>query len=170
VKIQIEFNPIHVKEYRLIGYENRLLNAEDFKDDKKDAGELGAGHTVTALYEIVPTENGENKRVKLKYQSPNQQSTDELATIKFRYKQPSETTSKLITQTISNTKNVFENTSSDFQFSSAVASFGMLLKNSKYKNKISYDKVLEIAKSSKGNDDFGYRAEFIQLVELASQL
>lgn len=170
VKIQIEFNPLHVKKYRLIGYENRLLNEEDFEDDKKDAGELGAGHTVTALYEIVPAESGEKRKSKLKYQTTNRQLTDELATIKFRYKLPKETSSKLITKTIPNVKNVFENTSFNFQFSSAVASFGMLLKNSKYKNEISYAEILKIAKSSKGEDTFGYRAEFIQLVELASQL
>lgn len=174
VKIQIEFNPTHVKSYRLIGYENRLLNNEDFKDDKKDAGELGAGHTVTALYEIVPTTNIQMGPTTLKYQTVNVASTtslsNELATVKFRYKKPNEDTSKLIVKTIPTSAEAFNTTTANFKFSSAVAGFGMLLKDSEHKGNLTYTEVLKIAKTGKGIDEHGYRSEFIRLIGLAEHL
>ena len=174
VKIQIEFNPTHVKEYRLIGYENRLLNNEDFQDDKKDAGELGAGHTVTALYEIVPTNNDQLGPVSLKYQTVNLASSNslnsELATVKFRYKKPDENKSKLIVKTIPTSVEAFNNTSENFKFSSAVAGFGMLLTDSEYKGDLSFNDISAMAKIGKGNDEHGYRSEFIRLIDLAEHL
>ncbi|SNS56908.1 Ca-activated chloride channel family protein [Ekhidna lutea] len=173
VKIQVEFNPNVVQAYRLIGYENRLLNDEDFNDDKKDAGELGSGHTVTALYEIIPV-GVESEFVKdidpLKYQSNEQKvtnSTDELLTVKFRYKEPDGSKSKLITQVV---ENEIRKSSDNLDWSMAVAGFGMLLRDSEYKNDLSYADVLSLAKKSKGEDGFGYRAEFIELVDLASRM
>ena len=174
VKIQIEFNPTHVKEYRLIGYENRLLNNEDFEDDKKDAGELGAGHTVTALYEIVPTNNDQLGPVSLKYQTVNLASSNslnsELATVKFRYKKPDENKSKLIVKTIPTSVEAFNNTSENFKFSSAVAGFGMLLTDSEHKGDLSFNDISAMAKIGKGNDEHGYRSEFIRLIDLAEHL
>lgn len=171
VKIQIEFNPAYVKEYRLVGYENRLLNEEDFEDDKKDAGELGAGHTVTALYEIVPVRGNADSSRKLRYQQsdvlPGASTTNELATIKFRYKKPDGDKSILMTETIPNTALALAQNSDDFRFSAAVAGFGMLLRNSEYKGSITYDEVLSMARGAKGTDSDGYRAEFIRLVELS---
>lgn len=170
VKIQVEFNPAVVQGYRLIGYENRQLNDEDFNDDKKDAGELGSGHTVTALYEIIPVGTKSNfiKDIDpLKYQSSDNgiiANTNELLTVKFRYKQPDGDQSKLITETV---KNSIEKSSANLDWSMAVAGFGMLLRDSEYKGDLSYTSVSELAKSSKGIDAFGYRAEFIQLVDLA---
>ncbi len=178
VKIQVEFNPAKVKAFRLVGYENRILNHEDFNNDKKDAGEIGAGHTVTALYEIIPA--GSDEVVggvdPLKYQqatavTPSAAATDEMLTIKFRYKKPKEDTSILITRTLADDKGAGTGiTSDDFRFASAVASFGMLLRNSEFKGDASYDKVLELARGAKGKDDEGYRAEFIRLVEAAKLL
>jgi Ca-activated chloride channel family protein len=171
VKIQIEFNPAYVKEYRLVGYENRLLNEEDFEDDKKDAGELGAGHSVTALYEIVPAGNSDDKYRKLRYQQSDllQMSSvnNELATIQLRYKKPDADKSILMTEVINYESKSIHETSENFRFSSAVAGFGMLLRNSEYKGNIDYDEVLALARSSKGDDKDGYRAEFIRLVELS---
>jgi Ca-activated chloride channel family protein len=171
VKIQIEFNPAYVKEYRLVGYENRLLNEEDFDNDKKDAGELGAGHTVTALYEIVPANGIDIDSRRLKYQQSevlsNVSENNELATIKFRYKKPDSDNSLLITEIIPNTRKALTQTSENFRFSAAVAGFGMLLRNSEFKGNISHDHVLALARASKGVDKDGYRAEFIRLVELS---
>jgi Ca-activated chloride channel family protein len=171
VKIQIEFNPAIVKEYRLVGYENRLLNEEDFEDDKKDAGEMGAGHTVTALYEIVTTNRHTDYVRKLKYQPseviPDAPQTGELATIKFRYKKPDGDKSILKTEVIPQLAEPASETSDNFRFSAAVAGFGMLLRNSEYKGTINYDKVLSLARGAKGYDKDGYRAEFIRLVELS---
>ncbi|WP_420576981.1 YfbK domain-containing protein [Ekhidna sp.] len=173
VKIQVEFNPAVVQAYRLIGYENRLLNDEDFNDDKKDAGELGSGHTVTALYEIIPV-GVESAFVKdidpLKYQSNDQKttsSTDELLTVKFRYKEPDGSKSKLITQVV---ENEIRKSSNNLDWSMAVAGFGMLLRDSEYKGKLAYEDILSLARSAKGKDDFGYRAEFIELVDLTSRM
>lgn len=173
VKIQVEFNPTVVQAYRLIGYENRLLNDEDFNDDKKDAGELGSGHTVTALYEIIPV-GVESEFVKdidpLKYQSNDQKvisSTDELLTVKFRYKEPDGSTSKLITKVV---ENEIRKSSNNLDWSMAVAGFGMLLRDSEYKGDLAYEAILSLAKSSKGEDEFGYRAEFIELVDLAKSM
>jgi len=172
VKIQIEFNPAYVKEYRLVGYENRLLNEEDFDNDKKDAGEMGAGHTVTALYEIVPTVKGTNYQRQLKYQQSEvireASGNNELATIKFRYKRPEGEKSILMTETIPHSALSPGQTSDNFRFSAAVAGFGMLLRESEFKGSIDYNTVLSMARSAKGRDDDGYRAEFIRLVELSN--
>jgi Ca-activated chloride channel homolog len=182
VKIQVEFNPAKVQAYRLIGYENRLLQDRDFNDDKKDAGELGAGHSVTALYEIIPA--GVESDVKLpevdelKYQqntvdrsSPsNEYQSNELMLVKLRYKNPNETTSKLISQPIVDRAVRLENASANFRFSAAVAGFGMLLRDSEYKGSIDFDTILRLANQSKGEDKEGYRAEFIRLVENSKQL
>jgi Ca-activated chloride channel family protein len=171
VKIQIEFNPAFVKEYRLVGYENRLLNEEDFENDKKDAGEMGAGHTVTALYELVTTNRHTDYVRKLKYQPteviPEVPQSGELATIKFRYKKPDGNKSILITEVIPQRIQPVSETSDNFRFSAAVAGFGMLLRDSEYKGTINNDQVLSLARGSKGYDKDGYRAEFIRLVELS---
>lgn len=174
VKIQAEFNPQFVKAYRLVGYENRILNNEDFNDDKKDAGEIGSGHTVTAIYEIIPFDSKEeiSKVDALKYQKDHDpldisDVQNEVLTIKFRYKNPKETQSNLITKVVSSKETPLLETSNACKFSIAVAEFGMILRNSEFKGTSNYDEILEVAKSAKGNDDEGYRAEFIRLVELA---
>lgn len=173
VKLQLEFNPNKVESYKLIGYENRLLNAEDFNDDTKDAGELGAGHTVTALYEIVLKGEGTAPSVDtLRYQkltelAPKTVPSEELLTVKFRYKKPNEETSKLIVNHLTNQSVSLAKTSNNFRFSAAVAEFGLLLRNSKYKANANYKQVVELAKASKGTDEHGYRAEFIRLVEMS---
>ena len=173
VKFQLEFNPKQVKSYRLVGYENRLLNDEDFNDDTKDAGEMGAGHTVTALYEIIPAgAESETPSVDpLKYQDSKPVSgkySDELLTIKLRYKAPKGDKSKLLEQPVKN--KVIRNTSDNFRFSAAVASFGMLLRKSEFMGNSTIQSVLDLAKSAKGTDEEGYRAEFIQLVKTADDL
>jgi len=175
VKLQIEFNPNKVKAYRLVGYENRLLNKEDFNDDKKDAGELGAGHTVTAIYEIIPAGSSElvASTDALKYQEtkPNPESvSSEVMTIKFRYKEPKESTSKLITHIVLDKKNAFDAAGENCKFSVAVAEFGMLLRDSKFKGNSDFKSIMTMAKNAKGTDDEGYRAEFIKLVEVAELL
>lgn len=176
VKIQVEFNPTKVKAYRLIGYENRLMRNEDFNDDKKDAGELGAGHTVTALYEIIPTDSDEEvpNIDPLKYQQTKvntvASNSDEILTVKFRYKKPDGDVSKLIEKPLLDKMVTWEYTSDNFKFSAAVAAFGMLLRDSEYKGNITYNDILKIAKSSKGEDKEGYRSEFITLVEKAKLL
>ncbi|MBV6486027.1 MAG: hypothetical protein KFKLKKLM_02658 [Flavobacteriales bacterium] len=173
VKLQLEFNPNKVESYKLIGYENRLLNAEDFNDDTKDAGELGAGHTVTALYEIVLKGEGIAPSVDpLRYQkltelAPKTVPSEELLTVKFRYKKPNEETSKLIVNHLTDHSVSLAKTSNNFRFSAAVAEFGLLLRNSKYKANANYKQVVELAKASKGTDEHGYRAEFIRLVEMS---
>ncbi|MEM9719247.1 MAG: VWA domain-containing protein [Bacteroidota bacterium] len=176
VKLQLEFNPQFVKGYRLIGYENRRLAAQDFNDDTKDAGELGSGHTVTALYEIVPP-NAKTEIAsvdELKYQQPakedNSPSEGELLTVKFRYKQPDGDKSKLIEHPVANNARKFDKTTEDFRFSLAVASFGMLLRDSEFKGDATYDAVISWAKGSKGKDAEGYRAECIRLMEKAKLL
>ena len=173
VKFQLEFNPKQVKSYRLVGYENRLLNDEDFNDDTKDAGEMGAGHTVTALYEIIPAgADSETPSVDpLKYQDSKPVSgkySDELLTIKLRYKDPKGDKSKLLEQPVKN--KVIRNTSDNFRFSAAVASFGMLLRKSEFMGNSTIKSVLDLAKSAKGTDEEGYRTEFIQLVKTADDL
>lgn len=176
VKLQIEFNPIHVRSYRLIGYENRKLNNEDFDDDKKDAGELGSGHTVTALYEIVPAtlEDTTLTTNTLKYQaSPlvnKHVNSSEILTVKFRYKHPKEEKSLLITQAVPATFTPFEQATDNLKFASAVIEFGMLLRQSDYLGEASFDQAIKIAKKAKGKDKEGYRAEFIKLVETAELL
>ena len=170
VKLQIEFNPGKVKAYRLIGYENRMLKKEDFNDDKKDAGELGAGHTVTALYELVMADSQEEVTGKvddLKYQKKQAVESDEVMTVKLRYKPPKENVSKLITHIVSKIDN---KPSQNFEFASSVAELGLLLRDSKFKAQSSYDYVIKRAKASKGKDDDGYRAEFIRIAESAQVL
>ncbi len=176
VKIQIEFNPANVKAYRLIGYENRVLNKEDFDDDTKDAGELGPGHTVTALYEIVPVSSNAkiNKTKDLKYQQTTfngiSEFKDELMTLKFRYKPPKEKKSILIEHIVKNNVTDLEETSNNFRFSASVAAFGMLLRDSKYKGNISYKDIKKLAEASKGKDTNSYRKEFISMIRTAGDL
>lgn len=179
VKIQIEFNPEVVKEYRLLGYENRALKREDFNNDKVDAGDIGAGHTVTALYELVLQNNGSSRIDPLRYQQKVKtvgqaisQGSDELAFIKFRYKALNAAKSKLITRAIHNPQQVsaFENASSDFRFAVTVAEFGEVLRQSKYVETVDYNAMIKHALEAKGTDTFGYRSEFIQLLRLASTL
>jgi Ca-activated chloride channel family protein len=175
VKFQLEFNPARVKAYRLIGYENRLLNDEDFNDDKKDAGEMGAGHTVTALYEIIPAGSKEHAGSidPLKYQVNATMETvkadpkAELLTVKLRYKQPEGSTSILYEKPVKGEVYDLDATSANFRFSASVAAFGMLLRNSEFKGNASYEKVLNLARGAKGLDEEGYRAEFVQLVRTA---
>ncbi|MBI4725833.1 von Willebrand factor type A domain-containing protein [candidate division TA06 bacterium] len=176
VKIQVEFNPARVKAYKLIGYENRLLNKEDFNDDKKDAGELGSGHTVTALYEIIPA--GSQEEVPgvdpLKYQETKVSSaaskSPELMTVKLRYKLPAENESKLISKVIMDRNGEIAESSEDFRFAAAVAEFGLLIRDSEFKGKSSYGQALALARGAKGQDKEGYRAEFIKLAETARLL
>ena len=171
VKLQLEFNPAKVKAYRLIGYENRMLKKEDFADDTKDAGELGAGHTVTALYEIIPF--GSNEEVPgaddLRYQdnkiSPSAFKNKEILTLKLRYKKPDGRKSRLIVHPLQDKNVVLARASDNFKFSAAVAAFGMLLRDSEFKGDVDYERVLGLAREGKGKDFFGYRTEFIQLVE-----
>jgi len=179
VKLQIEFNPAKVKSYKLIGYENRMLEDRDFNDDTKDAGELGSGHTVTALYEIVLAGSGDKldedeiQRPEidpLKYQhseiKPEAFETDEVLTVKFRYKKPDGDRSKLLSATVVDSDIELSETSDNFRFSAAVASFGMILRDSDLQGDSSLDMVIEMAKESKGRDNEGYRAEFIRIVEM----
>jgi len=178
VKLQIEFNPAKVQGYRLIGYENRMLAKEDFNDDKKDAGELGSGHTVTALYEVIPVgvESDFLKEVDpLKYQKnvvplSKSSQTDEILTVKFRYKAPDGDVSKLIEHPVKDKQISIAKTSDNFRFAASVAQFGMLLRNSEFKSDASYSDVLNLARKAKGNDEEGYRSEFIRLVESAQLL
>lgn len=173
VKLQIEFNPAKVQGYRLIGYENRMLAKEDFNDDKKDAGELGSGHTVTAIYEVIPVgvKSSFLKDVDaLKYQkdiTPLSKTTrnEEMLTVKFRYKAPDGDVSKLIEHPVNDKQLSISKTSDNFRFAAAVAQFGMLLRNSEFKSNASYNSVLELARKARGADDEGYRSEFIRLVE-----
>ncbi len=178
VKFQLEFNPQRVKAYRLIGYENRLLNDEDFNDDKKDAGEMGAGHTVTALYEIIPA--GSKEKIMdiddLKYQNrPERDKVEpdmnaELLTIKLRYKKPGGFKSILIKRPVKGKLYTVDEVSDNFRFSAAVAGFGMLLRNSEYKGNFLVDDVLSLARSGRGEDEEGNRGEFIKLVKTADAL
>jgi Ca-activated chloride channel family protein len=176
VKIQIEFNPAQVAGYRLIGYENRLLAAEDFNDDTKDAGEIGAGHTVTALYEIVPTgvELPGRDVDELKYQTPRKRSgaagSGELMTLKLRYKQPDGDTSQLIEVPVRDSGASYAKASDDFKFAASVAAFGMILRDSPHKGSASYAGVIELAGEGVGEDPHGYRAQFIELVKKAQAL
>ena len=170
VKIQIEFNPKHVQAYRLIGYENRRLKAEDFKNDAIDAGELGSGHTVTALYEIIPVGVDSDfvpsdlKYTKVKTDNEGQYN-EELATIKFRYKKPDGEKSIEMIKTIADQAVTLAQSSKDFKFSSAVAWFGLKLRDSKYISEKSTDAIKSLAQSGLSYDEDGYKAEFIRLVE-----
>jgi len=172
VKIQVEFNPSRVSSYRLIGYENRALSHRDFNDDTKDAGEIGAGHTVTALYEIVPAGTEVQPMVDpLKYQPERGPADpiDELLTVKLRYKQPDGDTSKLIQEPVTDRGDDGDATA-DFRFASAVAGFGMLLRKSKHSGTATFDSILKQAEGARGQDDHGYRREFTDLVRKAAGL
>ncbi|MCP4203279.1 MAG: DUF3520 domain-containing protein, partial [bacterium] len=176
VKIQVEFNPARVKGYRLIGYENRRLRDQDFNDDTKDAGELGAGHSVTVLYEIVPA--GSDERLagidELKYQESRLsrvgRSSNELLTVKLRYKAPDSDTSQLVSRPLEDERIPLARASEDFRFAAAVAEFGMLLRDSELKADASYESVLESARAALASDDGGYRSEFLELAEQARLL
>ncbi|MBD3413109.1 MAG: DUF3520 domain-containing protein [Candidatus Aminicenantes bacterium] len=176
VKIQVEFNPAKVNAYRLIGYENRILDKEDFADDTKDAGELGSGHTVTALYEVIPYGSKEEvAEIKdLKYQDvkidPKAFRSPEVMTVKLRYKQPDGNKSRLIQVPVTDDETRLEQTSVDFKFSAAVAEFGMLLRDSEFKGSTDFESILRLAQDGKGRDLHGYRAEFIKLVEMCQLL
>jgi Ca-activated chloride channel homolog len=177
VKIQVEFNPANVSAYRLIGYENRKLNNEDFNDDKKDAGEMGAGHVVTALYEIVPVGvDLKGKIDPLKYQEQTLELkrptlfTNEVATLKLRYKEPDADQSNLMTTTVktSDRKNHME--SDNLKWSASMAQFGMLLRNSEYKGTTTYEAAISLAQSAVGKDAEGYRRECVQLMKNAQAM
>ncbi len=180
VKIQLEFNPAVVAEYRLIGYENRALNREDFNNDKIDAGEIGAGHTVTALYEVTLVDSKNRAVDPLRYSNEigdnklrtNDLRSEEMAHLRLRYKEPAASKSKLIEQAIktSDIEPRLTDTSNRYRFSAAVAGFGQLMRGGKYMDEFAYDDVLDLARKSRGNDNFGYRGEFISLVNLAKSL
>ena len=171
VKLQIEFNPAKVKSYRLIGYENRLLRDEDFNNDQKDAGELGSGHSVTALYEIIPVgvDRDFNNMDVLKYQKPKQTAlathTDEVMTVKFRYKRPDGNESKLIVHPMVDENISLEKTSDNFRWSASVAAVGMLLRDSEYVKDFSFQEAVQLAQRSRGADLNGYRIEFINMIK-----
>jgi len=175
VKIQLEFNPAVVAEYRLIGYENRALKREDFNNDKVDAGEIGAGHTVTALYEISLIGSNGAYVDPLRYaQAPGADTRhkDEIALLRLRYKQADADTSELVERPVKTADivNTLEKTSERFRFSASVAGFGQLLRGGKFTDSYQYDDVLELARNARGPDAFGYRGEFISLVNLAKSL
>jgi Ca-activated chloride channel family protein len=183
VKIQVEFNPAQVASYRLIGYEKRLLRKEDFNNDKIDAGEIGAGHTVTALYEVVPVGSEADPGTTvppvdpLKYQSPNPSAaraetkgSQEMVTVKLRHKKPDGETSELTQQSFTDNGSKFENAAPDLKFAAAVAEFGMLLRDSQYKGKGTFGAVIEWAQEGKSRDTTGYRAGFIEMARKAQSL
>ncbi|MCA0012989.1 VWA domain-containing protein [Mesorhizobium sp. B292B1B] len=177
VKIQVEFNPAKVSEYRLIGYETRALNREDFNNDRVDAGEIGSGHSVTAIYEITPKGSGGERIEPLRYgqaavNNGGVANADEYAFVKIRYKLPNEDVSKLITTPVTSANEVasFDQASADQRFSVAVAAFGQKLRDEDATAKFGYDKIMEIATGARGADPFGYRSEFLSLVRLASAL
>lgn len=175
VKIQVEFNPAAVAEYRLIGYETRLLNREDFNNDKVDAGDIGAGHTVTALYELTPTGSKAKLVDDLRYADAHKDAvkapegdSNEFAFLKLRYKLPGENKSKLITRPVTVAdKTAMDGLSDDIRFAASVAGFGQLLRNEAYLGDFSFDDVLALATPARGEDRFGYRSEFLNLVRLA---
>jgi Ca-activated chloride channel family protein len=194
VKIQVEFNPREVAAYRLIGYENRILAAQDFNDDTKDAGEIGAGHSVTALYEIVPPgvsvpdagEAGASESAEpssetvvgsvdpLKYQAAPEltdaASSGEVLTLKLRYKKPDGDTSRLLEFPVRDAGLSLDDATEDFKFAAAVAEFGLLLRDSAYKGKATFEDAVALGSLGLGRDPFGHRAEFLDLVELAESL
>jgi len=176
VKIQVEFNPAEVNAYRLIGYENRALQHQDFNDDKKDAGDMGAGQTVTALFEVVPrgVEVAISAVDQLKYQErvldTRRAANGEILNVRIRYKDPDGNTSQLMETPVIDRRTAFNNASTDFRFAAAVASFGMVLRDSAHKGQSTMDSVIEIAEKSRGADKSGYRDEFVQLVRKARAL
>lgn len=172
VKIQVEFNPAAVKEYRLIGYETRALNREDFSNDKVDAGEIGAGQRVTAIYEITPADADSGLLEESRYQTENKPvagKSNEYAFLRLRYKLPTEIKSNLIETPIiaADTSKANATYQQEVNFATAVAGFAQLLRGSHYAGNFTYDKVIELAQANKGKDEFGYRTEFIQLVRKA---
>jgi Ca-activated chloride channel family protein len=184
VKIQVDFNPARVEAYRLIGYENRVLRTEDFNNDAKDAGDMGAGHTVTALFEVVP-KGGEVPGPSVdpsKYLQPAAAdlarantgtagaSSNELLTLRVRYKQPDSDTSQRMDVPLVDRGTTFARATTDFRFAAGVASFGMILRDSPYRGSSRMDSVLDIVGASQGADRNGYRKEFISLVEKAKSL
>ena len=176
VKVQVEFNPAHVAAYRLVGYENRLLADEDFNDDTKDAGELGAGHSVTALYEIVPVgvENPAATVDELKYQAHRVRgdaaTNPELLTVKLRYKRPDGDTSRLLATTLTDGGTPLAASSESFRFAASVAEFGLLLRDSAHKGRASFENAKMLAEGALGTDAHGYRAEFVRLIDAADTL
>ena len=174
VKLQVEFNPARVQAYRLIGYENRMLAAEDFNDDRKDSGDLGAGHTVTALYEVIPTGVDTSTPIRgldeLRYQRTDERvarESPEMLFVKLRYKDPNGSRSRLLSHAV---RDVDVVPSTDFTFAASVAAFGMILRDSKYRGAVDLAAVLRWARSSLGRDDEGYRREFVRMVEEAQRL
>jgi Ca-activated chloride channel family protein len=175
VKLQVEFNPARVASYRLLGYENRLLQDRDFDDDTKDAGEIGAGHSVTALYEITLVDRNDDRGERpLKYSDRtvrrDNRYGDELLTVSFRYKEPTVSESKLLAVAIRDRGTGFASASDNFRFSAAVAEFGMILRNSPEKGSATMEQVIATARSARGEDPHGYRAEFVSLAETAQAL
>lgn len=177
VKIQVEFNPAKAAAYRLVGYENRMLAAQDFTDDKKDAGEIGAGHTVTALYEVIPAGlNIPGATPELKYQkpatatTPNTEFSDELLTVKLRYKRPDGDVSTELSFPLKDEGNGFGKASADFRWATSVAAFGMLLRNSDSKGDMTLEAIKEWAQTAVGSDKNGYRREFMHLIDSALNL
>jgi Ca-activated chloride channel family protein len=174
--LQVEFNPQREGAYRLIGYENRLLQAHEFNDDRKDAGDMGAGHTVTALYEIIPSGQPiPGARVDpLKYQQAaapaKAAASGEWLTVKLRYKDPEAETSKLLEQSLTAIPAEIANMPEDFRFASAVAAFGMLLRHSEYRGQASYRLVRSLADDAVGADHQGHRVEFLKMVAAAERL
>ena len=174
VKIQIEFNPAEVLEYRLIGYENRMLAREDFNNDRVDAGDIGAGHTVTALYEVTLSDSASTRIDPLRYGSRSASGVDngELAYLRLRYKQPGEKVSELIEQAVPRRSMVadWRETTDNFRFAAAVAAFGQKLRGAKHIGDFGYADIRALARDSRGDDRFGYRGEFLQLLGLANSL
>ena len=173
VKLQLEFNPKYVKEYKLIGYENRMLANEDFTDDKKDAGEIGAGHTVTAFYELVPADGKMSKSYRYQTQTLNEKGEgNEIGFLKIRYKDPKVKDAKSVevTEPLVFEKKDLKDTSVDFRFAASVAEFGILLRNNSNKAQASYGQVVELANGAIGKDEEGYRKEFVRLVKSAELL
>ncbi|MDH4036217.1 MAG: von Willebrand factor type A domain-containing protein [Candidatus Krumholzibacteria bacterium] len=174
VKLQVEFNPARVASYRLVGYENRLLQDRDFDDDTKDAGEIGAGHSVTALYEIALADRDDRDGTPLKYSDRtvrhDSRHSDELLTVSFRYKEPTASESKLLAVAVKDRNTRFANASDNFRFAAAVAEFGMVLRNSPEKGSATMEQVIATARAARGEDVHGYRAEFVSLAETAQAL
>ena len=174
VKLQIEFNPVHVQAYRLIGYENRAMKNEEFHDDKKDAGDMGSGHSVTAIYEIVPTGVTSpylQKTDALKYQKTDALvDSQELLTLKVRFKKPDSEKSVLLDFPVKNVSQPLASTSDNFRFAASVAEFGLLLRQSEYKGNAHYNEAIKRAKTAFGRDEEGYRSEFVRLVKLTQAL
>jgi Ca-activated chloride channel family protein len=179
VKVQVEFNPARVASYRLIGYENRMLAKEDFNDDLKDAGEIGAGHAVTALYEVIPagkdvpspaTQTVDELKYQTKTKVSDAAASGELMTLKLRYKQPDGQTSKLLQFPVTDAGATYAHASTDFKFAASVAAFGMILRDSPHRGQVTLDGVIELAEEGKGADANGYRGEFIELLRAAKTL